>query len=502
MQSVALGELPGELDTIYRSGITLAFIRFRDVESVIDQIHSVMVPGGWLVWSTGPGRPLTVAGGALPPNFRGLTADAGGWAAISQLGQAGWPGRTVGILTTPPLADLGMQPILLDALRAYLPASRGTPLLLAMVAEQIPAEFARLGPVVGLRPPSQDEREGLLTTLAAKNRFPVDPAAIRQTAQNLSGLDLGEIKQIGLLQLLRYGGFDPAKAGAEKAARLAEGGFLEPITTPPTPVGGLAGLKRWLQSRAAAVAGKGLPMPQGCVLVGPPGTGKSLSAQLVAQTFALPLMRLDVGRLMGSYVGESEKNLRAALAQTAALAPSVLWIDEIEKGLAGASGAQGSEITRRLLQTLLTWMQEQRGTFVFATANDITALPPELLRKGRFDEVFYCDLPTEPERADIWAALLTQAGLDAGAARELARASVGYTGAEMFAALQDARYECAAPTPGAEDILLALQATKPLSQVAPDAIAAIRSWGVAHARPAGGSAEPAPASAPAPRLRG
>lgn len=236
-------------------------------------------------------------------------------------------------------------------------------------------------------------------------------------------------------------------------------------------------------------------MPKGVVLVGPPGTGKSLSAQLVAGTFEVPMVRLDFGRLMGSFVGESEKNLRTALAQAEAMYPSILWVDEIEKGLSG-SGSNGSEITRRLLQYLLGWMQEQTGVFVFATANDVSALPPELLRKGRFDELFYVDLPSRSEREEIWVASLDRWHIDPSSVDvpALVSASEGYTGAEIAAVVSDAVYESEGSLTTAT-LLSAVKSTRPLSNVFPEQIQSIRAWGAAHARPAGGSPEPVGASA-------
>ena len=172
-------------------------------------------------------------------------------------------------------------------------------------------------------------------------------------------------------------------------------------------VGGLETLKRWLALHSAAFgrAAKefGLAPPKGVLLTGVPGCGKSLTAKCVAAAWKLPLLKLDMGKVFHGIVGSSEANIRQALATAEAVSPSILWIDEIEKGLAGSSGGGGDGGTAvRVFGTLLTWMQEKTApVFVFATANDISSLPPELLRKGRFDEIFFVDLPSTPEREAI-----------------------------------------------------------------------------------------------------
>ncbi|MDA8198807.1 MAG: AAA family ATPase [Thermaerobacter sp.] len=206
----------------------------------------------------------------------------------------------------------------------------------------------------------------------------------------------------------------------------------------------------------------------------PPGTGKSLSARAVAAHWGLPLARVEFGRLHGSCVGESEKNLRTVLGQLSGMAPVVAWIDEVEKGLAG-SGSNGGEIARRMLQTLLTWMQESSGVVIFMTASDVTALPPELLRKGRLDKSFWLDLPEDPERhrnpagfpLPAWAAV-----------------TAGFHGAEIETAVIDALHLAYAAGHDLQppDIFEAVAATRPLWKRSPDVFAAVRTWGVTHAR--------------------
>lgn len=489
MDKITLSDLPRTLETIYRAGISLCFLETRDPGSAIAQTHALQ--NAFSIFVAGAGRPFS-ASGPMPAGFNGI----GEWGDIAPLGRIGYPNPTIGLITGYPLDDAQNTSLYADILSAFMEPCEA-PLLLVMAAASVPHAYARLAPTVRVLPPNQPEREQILVGIAEKNGY--DTKDVPDVARALSGLDPGEIRQIGLLQLLTLGQFDANQAALEKSRRLVQGGFLEPIAPSDIPIGGLGGLKRWLESRANALKQKGLPMPQGIVLVGPPGSGKSLSAKLVQRTFALPLIRLDAGRLMGSYVGESEKNMRTALSQVEGLSPCIMWIDEIEKGMAG-SNANGSEITRRMLQTLLSWMQEQRGAFVFATANDISSLPPELLRKGRFDEIFYVDLPTEPERREIWEGVLRSQTLDPNHydIEKLTKETETWTGAEIAAALTDALYE-SPDTPSQADLEHAVRSTKPLSVLAPEQIDAIRRWGATHARPASG---PVISTAQTQRLQG
>lgn len=491
METVTITDLPGVVDMLYRAGLSLLWIESRNPDDVVGQL-TTLSSSGYFLFAVGSGRPTPRGTGSLPPGFQFQN-----WTDIPEWPMLTWSTRTLGIVSGFPVEDESNTSLYMDILSGYLTASASTSLCLVVTAEHVSGIYARMGPVLHLMPPTQGEREVLLTDLAAKNRF--EAAWIVETAQALSGLEAQEIRQIALVQLLRLGHYDPALASLEKARRLVQGGFLEAIAPADTKVGGLNGLKTWLESRAYAVK-RGLPMPKGIVLIGPPGTGKSLSAQLVAQSFNLPLVRLDVGRLMGSFVGESERNLRFALGQVESLSPCVVWIDEIEKALSG-SGTNGSEISRRMLQSMLTWMQEQRGAFVFATANDISSMPPELLRKGRFDEIFYVDLPTAQERNDIWIAGLARVGLDCTDydIAALSAMTEGYTGAEITAAVTDALYE-SPETPSQADLEQAVRSTKPLSVLAPEQITAIRSWGATHARPA--SVPTTRDVSPTPRLQG
>lgn len=249
-------------------------------------------------------------------------------------------------------------------------------------------------------------------------------------------------------------------------------------------VGGLELLKEWLTLRERAfgeeAARFGLPAPKGMALIGIPGTGKSLTAKMISGLWRLPLLRLDVGALFGSLVGESEERLRLALKITEAVSPCVLWIDEIEKSL--ASGGLDGGTSQRVFGTILTWMQEKtKPVFVVATANDVTALPPEMLRRGRFDEIFFLDLPTDSERREILSVHLRKRRRNPGAfdIRQLARLSDGYVGAEIEQAIIDAMYRAFADGPRditTADVAASLTRLVPLSKSQKERIEDLRAW--------------------------
>lgn len=260
-------------------------------------------------------------------------------------------------------------------------------------------------------------------------------------------------------------------------------------------VGGLNNLKGWLQSREKAFLPEaksfGLPAPKGILLVGIPGSGKSLLAKSIASSWALPLVRFDISRLFGSLVGQTEQNLRSALKTIDAIGECIVWIDEIEKGLSGSksSGQTDSGVTSRVMGNLLTWMQEKTSpSFVVATANDVSQLPPELLRKGRWDECFFVDLPTSAEREKIFAIQLKKRNREPEKFSIAAFASKteGYTGAEieqiiiesLFWAFNEGREL------SNEDILVSIPSVIPLSQTRSEQINSIREWARTRARSA------------------
>jgi SpoVK/Ycf46/Vps4 family AAA+-type ATPase len=250
---------------------------------------------------------------------------------------------------------------------------------------------------------------------------------------------------------------------------------------------GLAGLKAWLAKRRliltepARASEFGLSFPKGILLLGVPGCGKSLCAKAVAREWALPLLKLDTGSLYDKFIGETEKNFRRAMDTAERVAPDVLWIDEIEKAFAAGGGDADGGLSTRLLGGFLTWLQDRHGdVFVVATANDIDRLPPELLRKGRFDEIFFVDLPDAEARAAIFALHLAKRAQPAERfdLPALASAAKGFSGSEIEQAVVSALYSTfSAHAALTTTLLLAeLQGTRPLSQTMGEKLAALRAW--------------------------
>lgn len=267
-------------------------------------------------------------------------------------------------------------------------------------------------------------------------------------------------------------------------------------------MGGLAGLRKWLNEKKelltpekkAELRSKGLQPPRGILLVGVPGCGKSLSAKSISANWKLPLYRLDFATVQGQYVGQSEQQLKDALTTAENVSPCILWIDEIEKGLSGATqGANDGGVSTRMVGQFLFWMQEcKKQVFVVATANDVSMLPSELLRRGRFDELFFVDLPTAEERWDILS-LYMRKYLNLNFAGELADKIVeitdGFTGADLESTVRDLAYRTIANDRfelSANNIITAFENVVPLSQTSPEKIEAIRDWGKARAVPASG----------------
>jgi SpoVK/Ycf46/Vps4 family AAA+-type ATPase len=316
------------------------------------------------------------------------------------------------------------------------------------------------------------------------------------------GMSLTRIEQVVRQGLAATGSLDEAiidRVLEEKRQVIRRTAVLEFIHAAEDmdDIGGLHGLKSWLERRAMAFTERarryGLPHPKGLLLVGIQGTGKSLSAKATAQLLRVPLLRLDVGRLMGSLVGESESRAREMIAVAEAMAPTVLWIDELDKAFRGVAGTftGDSGTSARVFGTLITWLQEKTSpVFVVATANNIDVLPPELLRKGRFDEIFFVDLPNEAERREILEVHLRKRrehrlrdfDLD-----RLAASGGGYSGAELEQAVIDAMYTGfdARREFTTEDILDSLAATVPLSRTKQADIDALKRWAAeGKARPA------------------
>jgi len=317
------------------------------------------------------------------------------------------------------------------------------------------------------------------------------------------GLTTIEAENVFALSVVESGKLDPGIISREKARTLKRNGLVEVIETKPSldAIGGLHNLKQWLETRKLAFSAEakefGLPAPKGLLIVGIPGTGKSLTAKATATAFGIPLLRLDMGKVFGGIIGQSEANLRSVIQTAEAIAPCVLWIDEIEKGFSGnkSSGSTDGGTTARVFGSFLSWMQEkEKPVFVVATANDVSKLPPEFIRKGRFDEMFFVDLPTAEERGLIWDIVIRKYNRKP---RELdvvplAQVTEQFTGAEIEAVFVEALH--AAFASGKEvtrkEIVTAVTDTVPLAQQMDGEIARLRHWAKGRARDAGGNQAP------------
>lgn len=402
----------------------------------------------------------------------------------------------------------GCAPVVrrLKEVAAHLRSSHKTVVLLSPVVE-IPVELEKDVTLLTLPLPCATEFEALLDEIARELQergeagVCLEPGERKRLAQAALGLTRTETENVLAKVVVRDRCLDAGhwkEILAEKQQIIRKSGLLEYHEADESfaTVGGLDGVKDWLRKRGAALTPEarafGLPVPRGVLLLGVQGCGKSLCAKATAAQWQLPLLRFDMGRMFSGLVGSSEENIRRALAVAESVAPAVLWMDELDKAFSGAraSGQSDGGTTARVLGTFLTWLAEKTSSvFVVATANDISSLPPELLRKGRLDEIFFVDLPGEDERREILAIHLKKCGRDPAAFRveELAAASAGLSGAEIEQALIDGLFEAfAAGTELTDDhIARALRQTIPLARTMEEEITRLRAWARGRTRAAG-----------------
>lgn len=355
----------------------------------------------------------------------------------------------------------------------------------------IPQELEKLITVLELDLPDEAEIGNVIDKFAEDNEISAGPADFRaELATAFKGITESEIKELLGLAVSQDGELTKKALQFifhQKQQIILKSGILEmiPLKESVADIGGLEELKEWLQKKATvfknmkAAAEFGVAMPKGVLIAGVPGCGKSLSAKAAGKLFDVPLLRLDMGRLMGKYVGESEENMRKAIQLAEAISPCILWVDELEKAFAGiSSGGGGNEVTTRLFGTFLTWMQEKKSAaFVVATANDITKLPPELLRKGRFDEIFYVALPNDEERKKIFEIHLNKRRKQDAQSidlNSLVSATKGYSGVDIEGVVSQSVenvYVKGQQTLTTEDVLDCIQSTHSLSEIMKEALA-------------------------------
>jgi len=377
---------------------------------------------------------------------------------------------------------------------------------------EIPTELEKEVTVLSFPLPSREDLAALLDRIIEevkqfkRVKIDLDDVGRERLLQASLGLTLGEAENVFAKIIVkdeRLTGEDVNEVLSEKQQIIRKSGLLEYYATNETfsHVGGLSVLKDWLRKRAVAFTEEarafGLPAPKGMLLLGVQGCGKSLCAKAVSCLWQLPLLRFDMGRMFGSLVGSSEENVRRAIAVAESVAPAILWVDEIEKAFAGAqgSGVTDGGTTARVFGTFLTWLSEKTApVFVVATANDISQLPPELLRKGRLDEIFFVDLPSEEERLEIFRIHLAKRNREPEQfdLETLTARSGNFSGAEIEQAIISALYDAfyAKHELRTEDILRALLQTVPLSKTMDEQISRLRGWATGRARNASLSTDP------------
>lgn len=472
-----------KLDIYLRARFTLIALVTSEEERVLETVKTVCERAGrpCFTWDAADGF-ITLTGKSNPPSARDpLTA-------LEQVEKSG--DNALFILKD--FHEYWNEPRIKRKLRNLaqrLKATRKT-ILVTLPSAKIPDELR--DEVVNIDFPTAGVPE-LEATLENLTRIPgvkvkLTPLGRDKLVQAAIGLTVAQAQRTFSKAIVQDGELDDQDIDLvteEKKQVIRESEALEfyAVTETPDDVGGLEVLKEWLRLRERAFTQEarayGLPAPKGIALIGIPGTGKSLTAKMIGGLWRLPLLRLDLGALFGSLVGESEERARRALRLAEAVAPCVIWLDEVEKGL--AHGGLDSGTSTRVFGTILTWMQEKTAAcFVVATANDISSLPPELLRKGRFDEIFFLDLPTAKEREQIFAVHLRKRNRLPGDfdCAQLAQLSAGYVGAEIEQAIIDAMY--VGFNQGRElttaDVAAAIKRQVPLSVSQRETIQGLRDW--------------------------
>jgi AAA+ superfamily predicted ATPase len=395
----------------------------------------------------------------------------------------------------PHLQDQRTLRVLRNLIRRF--ERTGSQLVMIDSQEDLPQVIRDRATPFDISLPDETELEQIVRRTVARvhRESPVEidltRSGLKLIIRNLRGLTRRQAERIILDVTLDDRRFDESDINAvlaHKRRALHKSGLLEYVETPVdlTEIGGLRQLKRWLRMRQNALTDKaqefGIVRPRGVLMLGVQGAGKSLCAKAIATAWHQPLLRMDVGALYDRYVGESERRLREALSQAEMMAPIVLWIDEIEKAFASAaSRSTDGGLSQRMFGTLLTWMQEhEAAVFLVSTANDIEALPPELLRKGRFDEIFFVDLPKKSTRRQIFDIHLRKRKRDPGKydLDALTDASEGYSGAEIEQAVVAALHEAYAAKREVttEHILESIRNSPPLSVTMAERVDALRRW--------------------------
>jgi AAA+ superfamily predicted ATPase len=477
--------LEQKLDVYFRARFSLIVLVTAEEERALQSIKAVCKHSnrGCLTWDLAEGFAVLAGepNAALPLARDPLTA-------LEKVDQA----EGDGLVVFKDFHECWANPQVKRKLRSVAQRLKFTKksILVTTPSNKVPEELKDEAVVIDHPSPAPPELQGMLDQLTKAPGVTVRlPEAGRaRLLQAAAGLTAAQAQRLFAEAIVSYGVLDEraiehVTAGLKQIVRESQALEFYTVTETIDDVGGLGALKEWLRLRQRAFTPEaqryGLPAPKGLALIGIPGTGKSLTAKMIGRLWRVPLLRLDVGALFSSLVGESEERLRQALRLAGLVAPCILWIDEVEKAL--ASGGLDGGTSMRVFGAILTWMQEKTAPcVVVATANDIQKLPPELIRKGRFDEIFFLDLPTLEERQEIFTVHLRkrQRKPEAFDVAALAHLAEGYVGAEIEQAVIEAMY--VGFNAGREfttaDVAAALKREVPLSVSSRETIDALRQW--------------------------
>jgi hypothetical protein len=484
--------LVDQLDLLIRSRTPILWIRSLEearVETLLEQVAERLGGRTLLRWDF-------IGGLSGAPNLQGQAVRQP-MAALD--GLEGLPPEQGAVLLLKDFHRYADDPGICRRLRNLAASLRRVPHTLVISAPdwRLPQELEDSVTLLELPLPEAAEIRMLLRAIANASGQPLEPGVLEQLTAACHGLSEQRVRQLAARALARRGQLgtdDLAEVLEEKRQAIARSELLEYCPTEATPadIGGLEALKHWLEQRHRAFGEEaqryGLPLPRGVLLIGPQGTGKSLTAKAIAHSWAMPLLRLDVGRLFAGLVGASEARTREMIQRAEAMAPCVLWIDEIDKGFGGDGRSDGGT-SQRVLASLLTWMAEKTSAvFVVATANAVERLPAELMRKGRFDEIFLLELPDAEERRAILDLQLRRRRPEHAIPLDvLVDRTAGFSGAELEQTVIEAMHQAFGE--GREltepDLIAAASQVVPLSRTAREQLEALRQWASSgRARPA------------------
>jgi AAA+ superfamily predicted ATPase len=392
------------------------------------------------------------------------------------------------------------NPVLIRKLKDVIREARTAGKTIAVLGCRltVPPELERELTIIDFALPGAEQLAHVLRGIAESAKLPQpETEAAAGLIDAARGMTTTEAENACALSVVETGRFDPVVIAREKAQAVKKNGLLELVETQESldSIGGLDVLKDWLLKRREAFTPRaveyGLPTPKGVLMLGIPGCGKSLTAKATASVFGVPLLRLDAGRIFAGLVGQSESNLRSVIQTAEAIAPCVLWLDEFEKGLSGSksSGSTDGGTSARVFGSLLSWMQEKRSpVFIVATANDVSQLPPELLRVGRWDQLFFIDLPTREERELVWEIQITKYARQPEVfnVSQLAKVTEGFTGSEIEQVFIEGLYRAFDREQEPNDLTIGevLVDFVPLSKLMAEQMSALRTWAKGRARPA------------------